>query len=171
MEQIIAFDNRWDLNYLWSPLSDQIRGGNSTISMEAPHDQTARIFGELKLNNQNAGFASMRVLRQNGKLWNLQKTTGLNILSRGDGRIYKLLVKDLVAKSSSAEYSWQAEILTTTHFQITNVRFSDFKPVYRGRSIQSNLSLDLSQIVEFGFQINDKKVGPFEFILKSVVAV
>ena len=168
MEQLISFHDDQQIGKIWSPVSDQLRGGNSSISMQIKKDQTARLFGILKLNSQNAGFASYRVSPSDGSFWNLKNCSTLNVVSRGDGRIYKLLVKDELAAAPLSDYSWQAEIPTTSDFQITAIKISDLKPFYRGKIMLDIKPLDSSRLVEFGFQINDKKEGPFEFNLKSV---
>ncbi len=171
MEKIISFSDSNAGKTVWFPLSDQVRGGNSSIAMQIESDLTARFFGELRLNDQNAGFASYRIKKENSSTWNLSHYSMLSITSRGDGRAYKLLIKDQAAEGSLADYSWQAEIPTTAALQTIAIKISDLKPVYRGKEMQSIKQLDLSHVVEFGFQINDKKEGFFEFYLKSVEAL
>ena len=170
-ESIITFVNGEQADLFWSPISDQIRGGLSTISMELKNDQSASFFGELKLNENNAGFASFRVKKEDGSFWNLQKKSALQVVSRGDGRTYKLLVKDEAANAAVEDYSWQALIPTSKNFKNVNLKISDLKPIYRGRIMKNVKPLDSSKIVEFGFQINDKKEGPFELNLKSLNAL
>ena len=168
MEELISFSDQQQIEKTWSPLSDQVRGGGSSILMELQNDQTARIFGELKLNAQNAGFASYRVKKKDSSFWSLKNNSTFNVVIRGDGRTYKFLVKDEVANAPLSDYSWQAVIRTTADFQTMIIKIADLKPIYRGKAMQKMKPLDLSRIVEFGFQINDKKEGPFEFVLKSV---
>lgn len=168
MEQLILFNNSTVENLISSPLTDQVRGGKSNMSMETMADQTARFFGDLILNSEGAGFASFRFRKKDRTFWNLKDSSTFNIICCGDGRTYKLLLKDEAADQSEMDYSWQAKIPTAAGFHNTEILIAALKPFYRGREMKDILQFDASRIVEIGFQINDKKEGPFEMKVKSV---
>ena len=168
-DTLISFTNP-ELFGFWSPLTDQIRGGNSVIFMEVLPNETSKIYGELNLNSENAGFASFRVSKEDNTAWNLKNKSVINVTSKGDGRVYKLLVKDEATTNSVIDYSWQAQILTKNSYKKNKINLALLKPVYRGQIIKNVPPLDTSKIVELGIQINDKIPGKFEFNLKSITA-
>lgn len=168
MKQLVGFNNNEFNNLIWSSLTDQIRGGRSMIEMEIQADGAARFFGQLILNNEGAGFASYRVRKKDQTFWNLKDFSALNILCCGDGRTYKILLKDQTADQSETNYSWQAKIQTSAEFMMTAIALAGLRPFYRGKEMKDISAFDSSRIVEIGFQINDKKEGPFEFQIKAI---
>ncbi len=153
----------------WLPLTDQIRGGKSTIEMQIENDQSASIFGNLTLMN-GAGFASYRVTPTETKFWNLANESELLVESSGDGRTYKVLLKDQVAADSIQDYSWEAELVTTSQLRTESIPLLQFKPYYRGRVLENIQPLDQKKIVQIGIQLNDKQPGPFLIRLRSIKA-
>ena len=154
---------------VWSPLTDSVRGGKSTAFLEIQPDQTAKIFGELTLI-ENAGFASYRVIKVDHQAWDLQNAASLIVDAAGDGRTYKVLLKDKAAATSPQDYSWEAPLPSTSQMHSTFISLSDFKPYFRGRELSGVPPLNKSQIQQMGIQINDKMAGLYSFRLKAISA-
>ena len=86
-------------------------------------------FGDLKIN-EGAGFASYRTTEK----VDLSDFEKIQIPVKGDGRKYKIILKDQQAKQSLMDYSYQAEFTTSTSESIVlDLKIEDFKPVYRGK--------------------------------------
>lgn len=154
---------------MWSPLTDQVRGGKSTAFMRLLPDATAEFSGELTLID-NAGFASYRAIQRSGANWNFSDASNLVVEFAGDGRTYKILLKDTAASTAAADYSWECELPTNSNGQMQTVKlpFTCFAPIYRGRFLPNVPPLDLSQITQIGIQLNDKIPGPYVVRLKSI---
>lgn len=151
----------------WTKLTDQVRGGSSTIELKIQPDGKARISGTLALID-GAGFASVRATRIDKTLWNFAKSKRIVIRARGDGRTYRVLLKDTAAVRSQIDYSWEADIKPGPQYEDIPLEFSSFSSIRRGRPYATNSTLNLEEIVEIGLQINDKKEGPFMIDLDSV---
>jgi hypothetical protein len=153
----------------WFPVTDAVRGGKSTIFMQVNRDQTATVSGELVLNESNAGFASYRVQREDGTNWNIGSAQALVIEARGDGREYKLLIEDKNSSSSRPKFTWQAAFVPPTNqFGEIEIQVDQLVPVSRGQVFVGAPTFDASNVMEIGFQINDKQNGPFRLDLKAV---
>ena len=123
-------------------------------------------FGDLKIN-QGAGFASYR----NAVNLNLSDFQKIEIEVKGDGREYKILIKDESAKNSVTDYSYQAQFKSESNItRNLSLDLNEFKPVYRGKVDMNLPMLDKSKIVELGIQINDGQAGPYNILFKEWVA-
>lgn len=144
----------------WYPLTDQIRFGDkgSTAFMAVEWEKgTGSFFGDLKIN-EGAGFASYRTT----EAVDLSLFNKIEIPVKGDGRVYKVILKDLQAKNSPNDYSYQAEFTTTDSEEKKVVlNLEDFKPVYRGEVDMTLPELNKAEIKEMGLQINDKIEGSY----------
>jgi hypothetical protein len=144
----------------WFPLTDQIRFGEkgSTAFMSVDWEKaTGSFFGELKIND-GAGFASYRNIDK----VDLSDYNTLEIPVKGDGRKYKVILKDQQAMQSLIDYTYQAEFTTSKNeLKQVGLNLEDFKPVYRGQVDNSLPELNKAQIEEMGLQINDKIQGPY----------
>lgn len=144
----------------WYPLTDRIRFGEkgSTAFMSVDWENgTGSFFGDLKIN-QGAGFASYRTTEE----VDLSSFSKIEIPVKGDGRKYKVILKDQLSKSSLTDYSYQAEFETTDgETQNMVFKLEDFKPVYRGKIDTSFPDLNKAEIKEMGLQVNDKLEGSY----------
>lgn len=152
----------------WRVLTDEVRGGNSRATMVVFQEEGyALIAGELRLNSNQAGFASYRLDGQ----WDLSQSSTLEFSNIGDGREYKILLKDRSAPAEGAEVgSFQLKFISSTDRRTVSLRLADVEYVVRGRVVAPPQPLDLSQIVEIGIQINDGQEGPFGIKVYSLIA-
>jgi hypothetical protein len=157
-------------NSRWYPITDQIRFGNQGSTAHVSFDNTTGIgtfSGVLKIND-GAGFSSCRTDV------NLDLSTygQIQIPVLGDGRNYKVIIKDKRALNGPPDYSYQYEFSTKENqFNEIALNLNEFKPVFRGRLDPSLPQINLSEIVQIGFQINDKIQGPFKLKFKNWQAV
>jgi NADH dehydrogenase [ubiquinone] 1 alpha subcomplex assembly factor 1 len=145
----------------WYPLTDSVRFGTegSTAFMGVDWENAVgSFFGELKIND-GSGFASYR----NVVDLNVENYKRLQFRVKGDGREFKVILKDKNAVLSPADYSYQAEFKTLINEeQIVSLELADFKPVYRGQVDTSQPKLEISDLREIGLQINDGIAGPYK---------
>jgi NADH dehydrogenase [ubiquinone] 1 alpha subcomplex assembly factor 1 len=150
----------------WFPATDMIRfgakGSTAFMTVNWKKNQGA-FFGELKLN-QNVGFASYRV-NQDLDLTNFKK---IEFEVKGDGRSYKVLLKDLSATQSNDDYSYQAKFNTTKNKkQTVSLNLADFVPVYRGKISTTLPALNTAEVTQLGLQINDGIAGQYKLDFKE----
>lgn len=152
----------------WTPLTDSVRGGLSTAFMKELSDESAVIFGDLSLNSEGFGFASYRVNPIGAESWSFENANQLILTAQGDGRTYRLLLKDRAARDSEKAYSWQADFTPGSEFEEIAIPLSSFRPAYRGKEMSVPGPLDVSEIFEIGIQINDGKKGGYSVLVKSL---
>jgi hypothetical protein len=155
----------------WEPLTDAVRGGRSTAFMEEQGLRSAIIFGDLSLNRRGFGFASYRVKPIGKESWSFEDASALVIEARGDGRTYKLLLKDEAAFRSEEDYSWQAQFTPKDQFESFVLPLNSFRPIFRGNEMEETPTFDPRSIFQIGIQINDGKSGPFSVEVKSLKAL
>jgi NADH dehydrogenase [ubiquinone] 1 alpha subcomplex assembly factor 1 len=169
---LVRFDSLENAGF-WSPVTDAVRGGASTIAMTIDtQNQRSLITGFLRLNAEGAGFASYRVENADRRVWRLENNAGIGIEVVGDGREYTLLIEDIYSVDSERpNYNWQVKFPTTAGQKKSfTFPWGSFKAISRGREISPPRPLDLSSVKQIGIQINDKKNGPFRLELLRLEA-
>ena len=155
---------------VWYPITDQLRFGDkgSTAFFAIDENKASATFsGELKLN-EGAGFASYRTAVK----LDLSQFDEIQIKVQGDGREYKALIKDLAAKNSGQDYSYQMSFTTLKNkSNHLHLNLKKFTPVYRGRIDLPLPAFNPAEIEELGFQINDKNPGPYKIEFGEWTAV
>jgi len=118
----------------WRAQDDRVMGG-VTLSRLAPGAGSAVFEGSVSLE-RNGGFASVRTEPFAPPL-DLAAAAGVALLVRGDGRRYKLILRD---DESSGAVSFMAGF-DTRPGELTVVRlpFDAFRATFRGRSVAGTL--------------------------------
>ncbi|MFN7728248.1 MAG: CIA30 family protein [Bdellovibrio sp.] len=159
VQKIIQFSDASQDSF-WSPLTDQLRFGKNGSTAFMSVDWTrarATFYGDLNLN-QGVGFSSYRLTQD----MDLSEIENLRISVRGDGREYKILIKDEASVTSGKDYSYQSSFKTQKDVEMMIVlKLSDFKPISRGRVDPTLPELSLRRVKQLGIQINDRRQGPF----------
>lgn len=152
----------------WRPLTDAVRGGNSTANMTVVEAEGyALIAGELRLNSNDAGFASYRLDGQ----WDLSQSSALEFNAMGDGREYKILLKDDYVPAAGEEVgTFQLSFVSSAVRETKVLALANVEYVVRGRVTAPPRALNLSQIKEIGIQINDGLNGPYQIRVYSLIA-
>lgn len=139
----------------WQTVNDGVMGGRSVGRFKISEEKNLEFSGTLSLEN-NGGFASVRA---RGSNLSLKKGDVIVARVRGDGREYNF---NVYAQRNLGGYSYRQSFQTKKDEWI-EVDFPVGKLVanWRGRRFP-NEKLDPSKVTGVGFQLGDKKPGPFK---------
>jgi hypothetical protein len=147
----------------FSVVNDVIMGGSSTSRVTI--EGKALVFsGTLRLD-RGGGFASIRT---NLPPTDLHAFGGIELVVRGDGRRYKLHVRDDI----SADGARHQTAFETQAGEVRTLRlpFSSFEPRLRGRRVSHAYPLDRSRIRQLGLLVSDAQAGDFRLELLAIRA-
>lgn len=140
----------------WRIINDVVMGGISKSNFTINDDSTATFNGVLSAEN-NGGFASARSYIK-GKEYAGYKGVIIRIL--GDGLTYSLRFR---TDNNFDGMAYQAKFVTEKQVWIEHkIPFSNFKPTFRGRTLDNKPMLTSENISQIGIMITDKQFGPFE---------
>jgi NADH dehydrogenase [ubiquinone] 1 alpha subcomplex assembly factor 1 len=144
----------------WTAVNDGVMGGLSAGRVSAAADTGHLVFeGAVSLEN-GGGFASIRA--KLGPV-DLSGSAGLEIHARGDGRRYRLRLRDDDAWDGIA---WQAGFDTRAgEWGVVRISFISLAPSFRGRLVADAPPLRLSAVRQVGFMIADRQEGSFRLEL------
>jgi NADH dehydrogenase [ubiquinone] 1 alpha subcomplex assembly factor 1 len=143
----------------WRAINDGVMGGISQGEMVAINDGL-RFRGQLSLEN-NGGFASVRTVYDGKPLTG----GGVRLRVRGDGRRYQFRVR---LDEDYDGVSWRASFNTDGSWQIVNLPFGEFEPVYRGRPVTNAGSFAPEKIHQLGLLLADRKEGAFQLDIARI---
>lgn len=148
----------------WRAVNDRVMGG---LSKGAPSVKNGVLTfkGVISLEN-NGGFSSARTAK---KVMNLSAYDGLSIRVKPDSRKYRLTIESQKTPRFFQLQYWADLKLKPGVWQTVRVPFSKFYPTTFGRRLPRP-RLDRKSINAIGFMLYDKKAGPFEIQLDSIVA-
>jgi hypothetical protein len=148
----------------WLVVNDGVMGGLSESGMTVTADGAGRFAGELSLAN-NGGFASVRTVIGEGAL---AGAAGLRLRVRGDGRTYRLRLREGRAFDGVA---YQAEFTSADQWQDIFIPINDFRPVFRGRPVPGAPDVDPAAVRQVALMVADKQPGPFALEVAWVAVV
>lgn len=187
----------------WAPLDDVIMGGSSNSTLRAVgadadsgsngagHGSCALFAGTLRVANRG-GFAQARARLE--PTLNLNGYDGLALTVRGDGRDYKVNLKngDTPEITFQAQFSTTAAPASTTgpagadRWHRVTLPWADFLPVRRGRllygdggatygrtldtTVLSSVAVLCSKLSAGGLPSPSFQPGPFSLALRSITA-
>ncbi|KAK9702205.1 hypothetical protein K7432_011365 [Basidiobolus ranarum] len=172
------FEN-WDAKDFIA-VDDRVRGGKSQSYLEVDSKKkTARFYGHLDIKTLgNAGFAS-QATKSDQKIWDLSKYSGIKFTTlEGDNKRYSISFKNTFlnqnpdgSQESALEYKYlfKGRPRKSSYF----VKFSDFKPTYRGRVVDNAAPLNTSDIRVVQFQIASgfgQQQGSFSIKFQDIIA-
>ncbi|WP_071454804.1 CIA30 family protein [Gloeomargarita lithophora] len=144
---------------LWGALDDVVMGGMSRSSLVA--DPAGARFEGMVTTQNNGGFASVRTRNLEPPL-DLSGTTGLTLRVRGDGKRYKLLVRDSSSWDSLA-YGAQFDTQPATWITV-KIPFADLVPVFRAKTVPSAPPMVLTQVISLQLMLSkfayDGQINP-----------
>lgn len=154
--EIDGFGEDSQRKFGWEIVNDGVMGGLSKGTVSITDQGTLLFRGTLSLEN-NGGFSSIRSARVP---MDLSGAEGITLRVRGDGRTYMLrLLTD--ARVQDRRVAFMAPFQTVAgHWTDVRVPFQDFEGSWRGERVPEAV-LDPARVEGFGFQISDKKAGPF----------
>jgi NADH dehydrogenase [ubiquinone] 1 alpha subcomplex assembly factor 1 len=137
-------------------VNDGVMGG---VSQSALRQDTQGMYfeGLVSLEN-NGGFASMRSSAQFPP-----GTQVLELLTKGDGKQYKLVLRTALAPRVSYVADFIAEPIWQTH----QFHLNQFKATFRGQAISAP-TLSFGDVIEFGILISNNQAGRFAIQLKTL---
>jgi len=150
-------------------VNDDVMGGVSTSRIG--HEGDALVFaGTLRLDH-GGGFASMRGPIGSGSdpvARDLRAWLGIEIVFRGDGRRYKLTLRD----GGGGEGVVHRAAFGTRPDETMTVRlpFEAFEAWRRGRRLLDAPPLERSAVLELGVLVSDKQAGHFRIDLLAMRA-
>jgi len=150
-------------NLNWKIVNDTVMGGRSS-SRWSSNPATSSLFeGYLSLEN-NGGFASVRCDLKNS---NLSKEEGIYIKVKGDGRKYQFRIRSKTSRWANYSHEFKTKKDVSQTFFLP---FKDFKPSWRGRSLNKLPTLEGKDVVGIGFLLGDKIQGKFKLKILEVGA-
>ena len=111
----------------WKILDDTVMGGRSSGNFSITKNGTGLFDGSVSLEN-NGGFSSVR---HRVKDISLVDFSSFVLKVKGDGKSFQFRVKDDV----NSYYSYKKDFSTSGEWQEIQLKFSDFTPTYRGRTL------------------------------------
>jgi hypothetical protein len=164
-KELVIFDfTKPDDQDLWRPINDTVMGGISASQLQPTKEGNALFAGNVSLEN-NGGFASVQ---SQPSLYNLDGFDGIAIRVKGDGKRYKLSLKNSVYMASpryQAVFDTEEEAWTTIHLP-----FHTLVPTMHGRVLENEPPIDVSKIVSIVLLISDKQEGPFRLEIDWIKA-
>jgi monofunctional biosynthetic peptidoglycan transglycosylase len=160
---IFDFAKPDDLNK-WRPINDTVMGGISDSSLQRTEGGKALFTGYVSLEN-NGGFASVQ---SQPSFYNLEGFDGIAIRVKGDGKRYKISLKNSVYMASpryQAPFNTEKEAWTTI-----NLPFHTLVPTMHGNVLENEPPINVSKIISFVLLISDKQEGPFSLEIDWIKA-
>jgi NADH dehydrogenase [ubiquinone] 1 alpha subcomplex assembly factor 1 len=116
--------------------------------------------GVVSLEN-NGGFASMRSMVQFPP-----RTQLLELVAKGDGKQYKLVLRTALAPRVNYAADFIAEPIWQTH----QFNLNQFTPTFRGQAINAP-TLSFADVIEVGILISNSQAGRFAIQLKTLQSI
>ena len=164
-----------DLKETWGALDDIVMGGTSESSIRLT-DNTAIFTGNVSTAN-SGGFALVRT-RNFDPAINLAGFSGLQLRVKGDGKRYKLIVRN-EAKWDGIGYCYSFDTVYNIWITVT-VPFDELIPVFRAKTVKDGSKFDGSSVFSFQLMLSkfeyDGALNPkftpgiFQLELESVKA-
>jgi NADH dehydrogenase [ubiquinone] 1 alpha subcomplex assembly factor 1 len=142
------------------PIDDVVMGGRSRSGVLAC-DGGAAFAGEVSLAD-GGGFAS---IRSEPRGWDLSGRTALVLRVRGDGRRYRLNLRD---DDGFDGVTHQAAFEPPREWAEVRVPLAALEPRFRGRPASGRL--DLRRVETVGLLVSDRQAGPFRLELAWITA-
>lgn len=139
----------------WAAVNDGVMGGLSEGRAKFANGQLY-FSGVLSLEN-DGGFASVR---SRGRVHDWTGRRGVILRVKGDGRTYRFRIST-DARHMGGRIAYGGDFQTKAGEWIeVKIPFNSLTPTHHGDALNGP-PLDLSQVEEVGFQIGDKRPGPF----------
>ena len=137
-------------------VNDDVMGGVSQSSLR--QDVHGLFFEGLVSLENNGGFASMRSSARFP-----QRTQLIELLAKGDGKRYKLVLRTELAP----RVTYADEFIAESTWQTYRFNLSQFKASFRGQAVNAP-TLSFSDVIELGILISNNQAGSFGIQLKTL---
>ncbi len=143
----------------WKVVDDTVMGGKSSGNYHLSDNGHGVFHGSVSLEN-NGGFSSVR---HRSESISLEGFNEFILKIKGDGKSYQFRVKDDV----NNYYSYKTEFKTNGKWQEIHLKFSDFTPSFRGRTLDIP-NFSGASIEEMTFLIANKENENFRLELDQL---
>ncbi|KAH9907355.1 CIA30 family protein [Xylariomycetidae sp. FL2044] len=186
---LFGHDKPWDTNS-WVASDDRVRGGKSQSHLTSSPGSAACFHGELDITALGgAGFASQR--SPDSMSWDLSDCQGLRLkVKQGDGKKYTLILKDGILPKrpdgrEQSTVSWEYDFTASSSSASSSsssssgaaeldIRWTEFKPTYRGKPKSDAEPLKLEAIKRLSIMMRSffgEQEGPFRLQLEYIAAI
>eukprot|EP01024_Parvocaulis_polyphysoides_P055798 TRINITY_DN5774_c0_g1_i3.p1 TRINITY_DN5774_c0_g1~~TRINITY_DN5774_c0_g1_i3.p1 ORF type:complete len:211 (-),score=38.10 TRINITY_DN5774_c0_g1_i3:157-789(-) len=172
-QMMIDFQQGLPENPNFRQINDVVMGGRSTGQISWDKDAGAALFSGVLSTENYGGFSSVRSQPWDGL--SVQGSEGLKILVKGDGRLYKFNAR---MDSGYDGVSYQRDFKPASEWTEVSLKFSEFKPNFRGKVMPIDTPLQGDKIQQIGFMVSklteeggkveDFAPGPFQLFIKWV---
>ena len=134
---------------------------------------TSNVFGNIQLLHESGKFSNLNwkivndTVRCDLKNVNLSKEEGIYIKVKGDGRKYQFRIRSQASRWANYSHEFKTKENVSQTFYLP---FKDFKPSWRGRSLNNLPFLEGKDVVGFGFLLGDKVQGKFKLEILKIGA-
>lgn len=147
----------------WKTINDTVMGGVSRSTVTPLESGGICFSGTVSLDN-SGGFCSAS--SRSRSVHNLTGFDGIAVRLKGDGRRYKLTLKN-EKEFTGFSYQYVFDTRPDKHSDLY-APFDNFIASFRGRSLEIAAPVDRSHITSIGFLISEKQEGPFRLEIYSI---
>ncbi|GJQ14810.1 hypothetical protein GpartN1_g6601.t1 [Galdieria partita] len=166
-----------NITRLWGPVDDVVMGGVSQSKVELSSNGDSVIFSGQVSTDNFGGFASVKTVPFETPI-DLSGYDGIYLRFLGDGKRYKFIIR-CDKKWDGIAYIYSVDTVAST-WKECYLLFSQFRPVFRAKTITPMTPLDSSRIYSFQLMYSkfeyDEKLNPtfqeglFSLELKDIYA-
>ncbi|GAA3608697.1 CIA30 family protein [Flavivirga amylovorans] len=157
-QTIYAFNAHSDLTS-WYVVNDGVMGGLSGSKLTLSGDHFGVFEGEVSTKN-NGGFT---MIKHNCSISDVKKYSKIVLKIKGDGKTYQFRIKD----DRGHYYSYVQTFDTSNNKETIELKLSDFKPAFRGRTLNIP-SFAKSTIEQVAILIGNKKQEHFRLEISEI---
>ncbi|MFN2359822.1 MAG: CIA30 family protein [Marinobacter sp.] len=146
----------------WEPLGDRIMGGQSDGSVVCSDEGIGDFQGTVRMDN-GGGFASFKA--DLPEPFDASDCTGIELLARGDGKTYKIGVRNSTDRRSIVyQHAFTPD---TEGWSRIRLPFSDFVPTWRGKTVADAGPLDTRNLASVSLFVSGRQAGAFELRMQD----
>ena len=158
---LVAFSDHQSA-LVWHPIGDAVMGGRSDGALIQSEKGYADFCGTVRLDN-GGGFASVKANLP--EPMDLSDWTGIELLVLGDGRSYKIGLRNSVDRRSIVYQ--QAFTPDPGQWSLVRLHFSDFIPTWRGKTLPDAPRLSLRDLASLSIFVSGRQAGPFHLRMQN----
>ncbi|WP_273203230.1 CIA30 family protein [Marinobacter subterrani] len=146
----------------WHPLGDRVMGGQSDGAVDLAEGGVGVFHGTVRLDN-GGGFSSVKA--DLPKPFDAAHYTGIELLARGDGKTYKIGLRNSTDRRSIVyQHGFTPDTEDWSRIQLP---FSDFIPTWRGKTVADAEPLKTSLLASVSLFVSGRQAGAFELRMQD----
>jgi hypothetical protein len=140
---------RTQLKSVWGALDDVVMGGISASSFQM--GENYGLFSGNVSTDNSGGFASVRT-KNFSPAWDLTGFAGVKLRVKGDGQRYKFFLRT-ESTWDGIGYSYSFDTTADRWIDVI-IRWTDFVPVFRAKTVKDCPTIDVSKICSFQLMLS-----------------